>query len=1245
MSARFIPSPFSARAHRRSALAGLVCAVFLAMTARAAQDSASLAPPQPAGVQIVNDSGDAVLEVDGTPFFPHAAQFDYFRIPRDLWEVSLDRYRELGINTIDLRIPWNWHEPRDGEFDFDGHTQARRDLRGLLRLIAQKRFKLIARPGPFIDDQWRNAGYPDWLLERAERDMGRGAIDAGAALALVMQELRHPDGAIEREFAGAIPWARARQWLTAVGRELAPYGARRLVRVTDTNPRNGDPEEKEIPGPLLAVVLDNDQNAPRATAGEVKYWSKQRAAMSDAGLDALYLLTPEHLLTDGLPALGGASGQESPLLGMAGSWRHIPAHASEAADAPEKAGSLLDLTDAAALNFLTATLAEQASFPPLVADFSQTTFAPSDDVRAADPPMANMLLASRILLGSGLRGIEYSPLQDSMTPAGWGIPGANRYFRWDAGLDVMAERQPRERAVARNGSLIRHWGAMLAASHLRADLAIVDLRGAAGAPGPKQSVSQISGVAALAGLTAELVNPEAQPVERLLRDPVIFLPAVKSEGDAAMLSDKARDALVEFVRRGGVLAYGPERPAGAQFEPLWQAATNDAASEPGGETKTWTFGMGRVAAWTQDIFSGLSFGESSDQSRARPETSAAAKSLQLLFEEAGGLRSVHRAKSDVNSAQLVVSLVTANTQDHPGTLSAPPCVAGQLCAAGLLSVTNLNPDRQADETLEILDPSRTAAGASVNYLPLDVSVPPLESLLLPVHAPLCSAATVGAPCTDEIVTAGAEFLGAQRDGRVLELTFYAPSRATIRLRLERVPAKLELDNDLPIEGKWTVDSHVLEVQVLRGAAPDYLRVLKLHLRYEPHVVEKPDAPKQHRRDFRYSVIDAARLPLASDAALLSDPPLMEVDSGGDVQLILELQNRSDSGRSVDIQIEGPFHGSGFARLGSDETRFARIKLKALPDNKSAEGSPPDAIQRGLLEIGTGRDRSSTPLLFVLASGEAITHYQYDFDRDGAPEWVLESGKLRLILSPEDGGRALALVDKASHESLISEVGAFRDSLMPLGGSNSGPPGGEARTLDGAYSAEWLAEKSGTALRLAYHAPSSDLPGAAIEKTIRMTAPDSIEAKYRVTLEAAASDGGQPERAGEISVVPESLATAFSVPVVFGSVRGTTFCWQTGAAPSEAPTATSRGAAPATNSSSPQCESFVPDGKPLEAPAGTTRLEIRTPGRPTLAVEWDLARARIVPRNYSALVEIVFPALSRAGVPGEYSLRYTARPEP
>src|SRR6266853_3232646 len=167
----------------RRAWCGAVMTI-LAATFIPAHLMAQKTPPQkpvgpPAGVEIVSNAGEPELRVDGVPFFIHAAQFDYFRIPLDLWFRSLDRYRELGINTIDLRIPWNWHEIRDAEFDFDGHTNPRRNLRGLLQLIAEKRLRLIVRPGPLIGDHWRNAGYPAWLLKYSVYKMEESAIETG----------------------------------------------------------------------------------------------------------------------------------------------------------------------------------------------------------------------------------------------------------------------------------------------------------------------------------------------------------------------------------------------------------------------------------------------------------------------------------------------------------------------------------------------------------------------------------------------------------------------------------------------------------------------------------------------------------------------------------------------------------------------------------------------------------------------------------------------------------------------------------------------------------------------------------------------------------------------------------------------------------------------------------------------------------------------------------------------------------
>ncbi len=127
-------------AHRNPAGSGFprsarrLIAVTLAAAFASFSAFAQTVSPGPPAVQPARSgdrlerAGNRNLRVGGVPFFVHAAQFDYFRIPPDLWARSLLRYRDLGINTIDIRIPWNWHEPQDGKFDFDGHTNPNRDL-------------------------------------------------------------------------------------------------------------------------------------------------------------------------------------------------------------------------------------------------------------------------------------------------------------------------------------------------------------------------------------------------------------------------------------------------------------------------------------------------------------------------------------------------------------------------------------------------------------------------------------------------------------------------------------------------------------------------------------------------------------------------------------------------------------------------------------------------------------------------------------------------------------------------------------------------------------------------------------------------------------------------------------------------------------------------------------------------------------------------------------------------------------
>ena len=1222
-----------------AALAGLCCAQVLAQSAPAQK----LALPPP-GARIVLNAGEPELRVDGVPFFIHAAQFDYFRIPQDLWGSSLDRYRELGINTVDLRIPWNWHELRDAEFDFDGRTNPRRNLRDLLHLIAEKRLKLIVRPGPLVADHWRNAGLPDWLLAYSEYGMDAVSIAAGAGPPDADLAARDADAAARLWLANETHMTYARRWFTAVARELAPFGSTRTLQVTEPGDKEGETREQEISGPLLLVALGDGMGVrPGPPAPNLSsYFSELRRALSRGGLDAISFLSVTNIsAAGGAPLSVETAPGTASQVGLAATRVWPPAVEQRAAEYSKKPPSdaehefSVSAAEGVSLKLLATTLATQPAFPPFLSDFATSTFAPADDIRAAQPSPANTLLASRLLIGGGLRGIEYSPLQDTLTPAGWETPSAARYFRWDAALDLAGNKAPRAEGVKRNGQFLSEWGAMLAASHLRADFGIVDLRTSLAALTEGQAaqatraLEQIFRMTELAGFSPELVNPAAQPVERLLRDSVILLTAIRGIGDNQPLSNEAQTALVEFVRRGGVLVC-VSSPAASLLPPaLWRGAT--AAPQGGGTPGEWAFERGRVIVSPGDFSSWVSLDGHLDDNRRQPEATQAIENLNALMARAGAARGVQRMSGEGSKAELFVTQLISNEVSPSAERQA--CAPDQLCAAALVSVTNFGDGQPAAATLAIQDSQRASSGrAPPREISLEMTVPAHDSLLLPIHAPLCSAATAEERCSDEVVAAGAELLGARRDGKTLELLFYAPARATVRLRLESEPAKIELDDDIRLESQWKQETGEAEVVLLRGAAPDFLRVLKVHLRYTPHVAEK-QAPPKHPRGFTFDVFNSVRFPLGSDASISTHPPLILADAGSGGSLVISSWNPSDSGRLVDFSLNGAFHGTSYARVFPGEEQLTRLRFQPTRPSgaaESASAASSDGLLRGELGIHTGRNQTGGPV-FLMTPGENKTiHYQYDFDRDGALEWVLESNRLRLIVSPADGGRALALVDKSTNENLITFGGAVYDRIGRADAQTAAKRAGDLPS-NREYLAEWVEEKQGTELRLTYDDPETAPLGTRIEKTVRLAAPDAVEISYRISRAAAGPPGPQ-----DSSPSGQPFLSMLSVPLAGAGDGPARFCWESAVSsgPGKAPPVLAKPAA------DPHCEDITPSREPILIPEDVSRLEIETTGRSTLAVEWTSGRARIVPKNFSAQVEFASPLPARGAAPGEFTLRYT-----
>ncbi|HEU5316194.1 MAG TPA: beta-galactosidase, partial [Chloroflexota bacterium] len=152
-------------------------------------------------------------ELDGRPTLLRSVELQYFRVPAEQWAESIDKLRAAGCNAISSYIPWSWHEPERGSYDFTGRTDPQRNVVRFLELVRSAGLVFLARPGPFIYAEYQGFGYPAWLAEAApealcQRPNGKPA----AASHYQLYSLRHQSYLKE-----------VRRWYDAVAELVRPF--------------------------------------------------------------------------------------------------------------------------------------------------------------------------------------------------------------------------------------------------------------------------------------------------------------------------------------------------------------------------------------------------------------------------------------------------------------------------------------------------------------------------------------------------------------------------------------------------------------------------------------------------------------------------------------------------------------------------------------------------------------------------------------------------------------------------------------------------------------------------------------------------------------------------------------------------------------------------------------------------------------------------------------------------------------
>ncbi|MBY0239587.1 MAG: beta-galactosidase [Burkholderiaceae bacterium] len=171
--------------------------------------------------------------LDGAPLQIRCGEMHFARVPRAYWRHRLQALKAMGLNTVCAYLFWNYHEWREGRYDWSGE----RDAAEFCRLAQQEGLWVILRPGPYACAEWEMGGLPWWLLKQP-----------GDAF------LRTSDARFTQP---------VRRWLAQVGEVLGPQQITRG-------------------GPILMVQVENEYGF---FGEDLDYMRTMRRAILDAGFE------------------------------------------------------------------------------------------------------------------------------------------------------------------------------------------------------------------------------------------------------------------------------------------------------------------------------------------------------------------------------------------------------------------------------------------------------------------------------------------------------------------------------------------------------------------------------------------------------------------------------------------------------------------------------------------------------------------------------------------------------------------------------------------------------------------------------------------------------------------------------------------------------------------------------------------------------------------------------------------------
>ena len=124
--------------------------------------------------------------LDKKPFQIISGEMHPSRIPVEYWEHRIKMAKAMGLNTITASVFWNYHELKEGEFDF---TSDNHNLTQFFETMLEEKMWLILKTGPTADSHWESGGIPPYLLRDGSTKLRTMDAPYSAAVERYVKEL------------------------------------------------------------------------------------------------------------------------------------------------------------------------------------------------------------------------------------------------------------------------------------------------------------------------------------------------------------------------------------------------------------------------------------------------------------------------------------------------------------------------------------------------------------------------------------------------------------------------------------------------------------------------------------------------------------------------------------------------------------------------------------------------------------------------------------------------------------------------------------------------------------------------------------------------------------------------------------------------------------------------------------------------------------------------------------------------